>query len=406
MTNQRDKQVIRELAKQYMEIAQSPVMKEREQAWRDVKDLKMSRPVVLAEVSYIQNFIRPEEMQCSQEIAWVEKQLRVAIRHSQIGDDVILKPFWGTWPVIEKSNYGVDIEQIHSKSSDGSEIGYAFESPIKTPDDFSKLKERTFNVNREATQKEQDLFSDLFGDAMPVVATGVNTHLISMTRDLFTMLGAENFLVWLYEYTDEYRWLVDYMRKDRISYYKFLEEQNLLGYGNISSPVGSGSYGLVSDLKTDKNRFGLKDAWVWTESQESEGISPEHFAEFFLPALTDISKLFGLTYYGCCERLDDRWDSIEKAIHNIRAVSISPWSNLEIMGEKLGKNYVFSRKPNPTYISGANPEWDLLRQDLQNTVNAAKNCNFEIVFRDIYNESVTVESLKKWTEMARTVAEG
>ena len=43
---------------------------------------------------------------------------------------------------------------------------------------------------------------------------------------------------------------------------------------------------------------------------------------------------------------------IEKAIPNLRAVSVSGWSDLFKMGELLGKKYVYSRKPTPAYISG------------------------------------------------------
>ena len=54
------------------------------------------------------------------------------------------------------------------------------------------------------------------------------------------------------------------------------------------------------------------------------------------------------------------------------------------MGEMLGKKYVYSRKPTPAYISGAHPDWDLLKKDVRDTLDAAKHCSLEFCFRDIY----------------------
>ena len=42
------------------------------------------------------------------------------------------------------------------------------------------------------------------------------------------------------------------------------------------------------------------------------------------------------------------------------------------------------RKPTPAYISGATPGWALLKKDVRDTLNAAKNCSLEFCFRDIY----------------------
>ncbi len=113
-------------------------------------------------------------------------------------------------------------------------------------------------------------------------------------------------------------------------------------------------------------------------------ISPRMFAEFFLPYMAKVCRRFGLVYYGCCEPVHDRWERITAAVPNVRAVSISPWCNQAIMAEKLGRGTVYSRKPKAWPISGENPDWDTLRQDLDETLRAARDCNLEIIFRDVY----------------------
>ena len=131
-------------------------------------------------------------------------------------------------------------------------------------------------------------------------------------------------------------------------------------------------------------------------------ISPRVFAEFFLPYMADVCRRFGLVYYGCCEPLHDRWEPICQAIPNIRAVSISPWSDQRSMAEKLGRNRVYSRKAKPWPISGDSADWDALRQDMDETLEAARDCNLEIVYRDVYRIGGDRTRLRKWVELARS----
>jgi hypothetical protein len=170
-----------------------------------------------------------------------------------------------------------------------------------------------------------------------------------------------------------------------------------------------GSYGFVSDLPettSEDQNVKLKECWCWVESQESAPISPKMFNEFFLPYIAEVTKPFGLSYWGCCEGVHDRFAYIEKAIPNLRAVSVSGWSNLFKMGELLGKKYVYSRKPTPAYISGSYPDWELCEKDVRDTLTAAKNCNLELCFRDIYTVDGDRSRLSRWVEMTRALMNG
>ncbi len=128
------------------------------------------------------------------------------------------------------------------------------------------------------------------------------------------------------------------------------------------------------------------------------------FEEFFLPAIAEITRPFGLTYYGCCEAVHDRFERVARAIRNLRAVSVSGWSDLFRMGELLGKRYVYSRKPTPAYISGSRPDWDLLKTDVRDTLAAARGCNLELCFRDIYTIDGDRARLAAWVQMTRALA--
>ncbi len=130
-------------------------------------------------------------------------------------------------------------------------------------------------------------------------------------------------------------------------------------------------------------------------------ISPAMFARFFLPYMADVARLFGLIYYGCCEPVHDRWERIQQAMPNVRAVSISPWCDMRAMGEKLAGQTVFSRKPRPWLISGDAPDWDGLRQDLDETLSVVPSGCLEIIYRDVYRVSDRA-CLRRWAELVRS----
>ena len=54
MVSAKDKNIIRELATQWMELASLPVMNERKRLWRAVHDLRAERPVILFETGWIE----------------------------------------------------------------------------------------------------------------------------------------------------------------------------------------------------------------------------------------------------------------------------------------------------------------------------------------------------------------
>jgi len=403
--NNKDHEILRLLAKQWMEIANLPIMAERKGQWKALKDLKGERPMVLFETWTLENYICENELQCEdQAFRNIERNMRWVIRHAQeVGDDIVVEPCWRIGWNIGGTNYGVDIRAHHAVDSTGGRIGYAFENPIQKPEDIEKLKPRNWWVDRERIKQWQERLQNTFGDILPVVLHGTTGLHGGLTGDVFRLIGNERLMTWVYDEPEAIHRIMRYLKDDRISYFKWMEKEGLLGLNNNSTHVGSGSPGFTTALpQADYSGTArLKDLWLWMESQETTAISPAMFGEFFLPYMADICKLFGLIYYGCCEPVHDRWDNIIKSIPNLRAVSISPWCNMKMIAEKLGWDFVFSRKPRPAPISGIAPDWEMLKKDLDETLDAASNCNLEIVFRDVYRINNDRERLNKWVKLVR-----
>jgi len=399
-------EVLRSLAAQVMELANDPIMAKRKRQWTALKDRKAERPMALFEVWTVEGFIEEEELVIKE--GWlrgVEWDLRRMVKQvTKLKDDTVLEPVWKMGYMVRGDGYGIDLPAHHATDIEGGSTGYTFDHPIQTPEDVKKLRPQTWHVDREGTNQRYDELSEILKGVMPVELHGTTGLHIGMTNDAFKLLGNERLHMWPYDEPEALQEVMAYLSNDRISYHKWMESEGLLGTNNDATIVGSGSPGFVTGLpeKNEPGKTKLKDCWVWCESQETVAISPSMFADVFLPHMARAAELFGLVYYGCCEPVHDRWDAIYQAIPNIRAVSVSPWCDMNIIAEKLGKEVIFSRKPVPGNISGPVPNWDALEKDLDATLNAAKDCNLEILFRDVYRTHHDLSRLVKWVELVRS----
>lgn len=422
MISEKDKGVIRELAVRWMEYASMPVMNERKRLWKAVHDLKAERPVILFEAASVSGFINESDLVCeSSVLRVVERHMRVTLRQAdELGDDIVIEPYYRIGWRMDFSDYGVSVV-MHGASE--ATLAHSFNFPIAAPEDIRKLKERTIGVDREKTMLMKNILEDVMGDILPVRVGnhdpfayeydcgeygdfGFNGNFFfGLTWQVYRFIGNDALLFWVYDHPDAIHEMMSYMLDDRIALFKYFQKEGLLALNTDNQMAGPRSYGYVSDLPDSDSaeEVSLGSLWGWAESQEAENVSPEMYKEFVLPYLARLSSMFGLVYYGCCERIDDRLELIIDAIPNLRSVSVSGWSDLKKTAEILGKDYVYSRKPTPTYLSGPNPYWDLAEKDMKDTYAAAKGGNVEILFRDLYDVDGDISRLRKWVDMTKSV---
>ena len=112
----------------------------------------------------------------------------------------------------------------------------------------------------------------------------------------------------------------------------------------------------------------------------------------------------GLNCYGCCEPLHNKMH-LMRTIPNIRKVSMSPWVNLDQASERMGKDMVFSAKPNPAVL--AMDHWDpkFARDDLRKICDKTRNNVVEIILKDITTVRRQPQRLWEWAEIAMQVAQ-
>ncbi len=403
--------IIRELAKRKLEIASHKKNLERKKLWLSMHDGIQTRPMILAEDGGVRDQKPPfaPVMQCDD--AWakgVEWGLRWEIwRFEHLDDDRVVEPFIDmNWQIDISPNFGV--EKVDHHVTDGDKMtARSWDAPIKDiRQEFHRLRHRTFSIDRSKTAANRQKLEELVGDIMPIRMRGSFWWTFGLTIQAIDLIGLENLMLFMYDDPEGLHMLMGFLRDDNLAFAEWCEKEGLLNLNNGNDYIGSGSQGYTchlpaKDYKPD-SPVRRKDLWLLLESQETVGVGPDLYREFIFPYHKEIAEKFGMIYYGCCEPLNTRWDVL-KNLPNLKACSIAPLCNQEVMAEALKGDYIFSRKPNPTLISTPHFDEAQIQKDIRDTLSICKKhgCRTELIMKDVHILNNEPERLARWVQLAR-----
>jgi hypothetical protein len=399
-----ERSYLRELAKKQHDIANLPMMETRKQLWYDHNSLMGKRPMVVIEAASFQGDLMPQ-LRCESGAAQeLEYQLLVNIvNHELVDDDKVIPDFFAVNWQISRNQYGVEIHRNHADDGRGHEVGYQFIHPIKDLDrDFHLLKPSTFSVDREETLARKAFAEDVLGDILPVVIKNDSLHWEpAPSGKVVELMGLEAMMYAMIDSPEQLHRLFRYITDNIKAFVRWQEDEGLLVLNNGNNYTGAGSYGFTKELPTQaalqSGHISSKDLWGNMNSQETVSVSPAMFGEFAAPYYQELSEIFGLTYYGCCEPVDPIWKDYISKLHGLRKVSISPWCKEEFMGEALkGSGVIYSRKPSPNLFGiGAPLDEAAYAEHVKTTLLAAKGCKIEFICRDVYTLSGDLSKPKR-----------
>ncbi len=385
-----EREYLRELAKRQLEIANLPIMKERTEEWYAHNAFEGKRPMIIIETNTFWPDMQPEKKCESPFARYLEDQmLRNIVQHEKIDDDCICPDFIEIPLSIGAKEFGFDIKMSHSTDANGISLGYDWEHPFEfISEALDKVKPWEFYYDPSDAASKADAANDILGDILPTkLYNNANRWLFAPTQRMVVLFGLENWMMNIIDEPDEHHQLMQYLLDNYTSFVKWQEEQGLLTMNNGNDYIGAGSRGFTHELKAPANgKVTCKDIWINMNSQESYSISPAHYKEFVFPYYKEFAKMFGAVYYGCCEPVHPIWKDCLETLPNLKKVSISAWCDEEIMGEALrGQKVTFSRKPSPNFL-GVGHDFDEAgyRDYIKKTLNAARGCSLEFIFRDVY----------------------
>ena len=398
---QRDKDIIRELAKRYMEYATDDKQRKMNERMLATNDLKIVRPpVLLDEIPWFEMDI-DNELTCLCEdrtAIRLETWLRQSLfRRKHFKADTLFEPFYRVRMAYDTSDIGIDVQETTKSTNEKNNIiSHSYEDILEDEESVEKIKIPTFTARPDKDEKALELYTDIFGDVMPVKLCGRGFLYHAPWDKIARYRGMEPILYDFYDRPEHLHAIRQKFLDMAIAEMDFVEKHL---HVDPTSPSLHCTPSMISGLAED----GWKATWLRTMAQGFSEVSPEMHEEFELKYVLQIADRFAYTYYGCCEPLDNKLDVIFK-IPNLRKVGVSPWAKEEVMAERLGGNFVYARKPNPSHVAlVTDPE--VIRKETEKTVKLCQKygCPVEFVLKDISTVSKRPENLIVWAQTVSDV---
>jgi hypothetical protein len=394
-----DKTILRDLAKQYVELCAQPVQNERRMLWRQHNSLKETRPLI-----YVRAFAWAEmpQSECFCEEPFARQHEAFFRRHlfwNTFDDDSIFEP-WVTLQATRVCNgWGVSGERRFGDEPGGS---FKVDYPIKELSDIGKLRVPWHEIDETRTAEKVSRLSDAIGDYITInVDRGPAYRMWTgdISTDLGYLRGIEHFMMDMMDNPEWLHRLVKFMSDGILRTHEEAEaagDWGLCAHQNQAMPY-------AEELEAPApNANGIKRSQLWgyMAAQELTAVSPTMHDEFMLQYQLPILKHFGLVAYGCCEDLTNKIDMLRQ-IPNLRRIAVSPFSDVARCAEQIGRDYVLSYRPSPADMVSYGFDKGRISSIIKRDLAACKDCHIDITLKDVETVEKDPERVKKWVTLMR-----
>ena len=405
MSNYRkEREIVRELAKQYMEIAMSDRHVRMRQRFRDSNDLKIVRPPLIIDVPWHEMNGGPElDLVCEDgTLRNMEFEFRTALYQDRhIKSDNYIEPVWPVDKECSSTGNGLSVKEDRLEIDNRlSVVSHRYHDVLEDESALENYHDPVITAYPEKDAANVARAEEILGDIMPVQLRGYGTYYAPW--DWIAMLrGVEPILIDMYERPEYLHKIIGLFTR---SMEAEMDQKEALGLYDPRRPILHCTPNAVTPpQEPDPAHYRCRDIWFRTMAQMFSTVSPDAHYEFDMQYSIPLSKRFAFTYYGCCEPLHDRIDKL-KLYPNLRKVGCSPWADIERTAEALGKDYVLSRKPNPAHVAiRTDPEE--IRKEIEDTVKACLkySCPCDITLKDVSTISRRPENVIVWADAASAV---
>lgn len=409
----KDKNILKKLGETLADISALPVHKEKARLWTKLNDLKSERPLVwINEIPWHEMNVN-DELTLRTEHPWardLETTLRRTIyQWNHMPGDMVVNDFIQCPLVIHSTDFGIH-EQVDVAKTDESNdiVSRHFQIQISKMEDVEKIRMPKVTHFEKATLASFETMKDIFKDIIPVKKMGQSHIWFTPWDYLIRWTGVTEAMMALVDDPDMVNAAVERLVDAWMVELDQFEEQNLLSLDNDNTRIGSGGYGYVSELPGepyDPDYVRPRNMWGCTNAQVFSEVSPDMHWEFAVRHDLRWLSRWGLTYYGCCEPVQNKVHLL-KRIPNLRKISVSPWNDYKIIMPALGQDYVASVKPNPAVF--ADDHWDPQNAEkpLRAAIEAGEGAShIEFIMKDISTVRYRPQLLWEWSQIAMKVVE-
>ena len=399
--NDRDIAVLRELAKQYVEVCADPAQGVRRNLWRQHNSLKKTRPLI-----YVRAFAWCEMPQahCLCEDSFYreyEDILRYNLFWHSLGDDSVLEPWITVKAVKECSGWGVESVRRMPEQERGA---FKYDYAIKELDDVRKLRKPWHGIDEKETRKRVSRLQDAIGDILTIDCDrSPYNYSIALTGDLGMLRGIEVLMLDMVDHPEWLHGLVQFMADGVAAVYDQAEAAGDWGL----SPHGYTNQAMayaeeLDDPAPNTRGVSRKRLWCYGHSQDFTGVSPAMQEEFILQYQLPVLKRFGLVAFGCCEDLTNKIDMLRQ-IPNLRRIAVTPFADAARCAEQIGQDYVLGYRPSPTDMVSSGFDPDRIRSILRRDLEACRDCHMDITLKDVETVQGDPDRVPKWVTITREV---
>jgi len=407
MSPSRDAGIVRELAKQYAEIAAKPVQDERRDLWRRHNSLERTLPPVYVRWLAAWHEAPESRLKCEDPF-WQghERFLRQMIFQDTIGDDYIIEPWItqrATLVTPKEGSWGVEVKHIPSPDKEGS---WLFDPPLKELDDIDRLAQIQHVVDEDDTRRNVDRLSEAVGDALEVNVERCPHYTMWLADISYAMAQLRGLEQAMWDMMDNKEWLhrlAAYLRDGALRTHEQAEAAGDWGLSSHQNQAMSYAKELP-DPKANHRGVSRGQLWNFVAAQEMTLVSPAQHEEFIFNYQKPIAEKFGLVAYGCCEDLTNKIDMVRK-LPNLRRIAVTPVANPKRCAEQIGRDYVISWRPNPAQMICCGFDRDQVKRVVKQAMEDMKGCCVDITLKDVQTVCNRPQDLKEWVKVVRAVSD-
>ncbi|MHC4873366.1 MAG: hypothetical protein ACYTFY_16100, partial [Planctomycetota bacterium] len=272
-----DREIVRTLAKKYVEAVKEEKADSRVEMWQNHNDLKRQRPMILCfpegswrEINLLSQITCEGELAKSIEHSLIRNTYGVKI----LKDDNVYEAYFECPLIRTMSDWG--IEQKHTQPAE--RLGaYHIDPVIKSEEDIEKITSPRITHHKEKSAEALAFLTDLLGDIMPIKQIGMTRNCIA-PFDLYAQWrGIDQMFMDLIDNTEFAHKLVNIIIDSYITMAKDYENEDVLTVGNRSEMSGSGGNCFTRQLPLDDfdgTNVRLKDQWGFCTNQIFSEVSP------------------------------------------------------------------------------------------------------------------------------------
>lgn len=407
MITQKEIGLLRELAKQYGEIATDERQQDAIRRMRDTNDLKLVRPPVLIDEIPWHEMNGDGELTLRTEDPEAQRMetffRRALYRRRHFACDALMEPFYPVSKTFSSTGNGLatDERQI-ATHQENHIVSHEYHDVIPDEAALERMHMPVITADPEADARNLERAQQILGDALPARLQGVGVYYAPW--DVIPRLhGVERCFTDMLERPEFIHKVIAKFTQEGETVYQQYEALGLLD-ATVPSLHCTPSY--VTGCPQDPEQpppHRMKDLWFRSMAQMFTSVSPKMLWEFDLAYSLPLMERFAYTYYGCCEALDNKIPML-KRIPNLRKIGVSPWANVESCAEQIGGSYVVARKPNPALVAiAADPA--VIARETEETVKACLKygCPVEFVLKDISTVGFKPQNLVIWSQTVAKV---